>query len=104
MLVLELAGLTECFRAVVSSEEVTRGKPAPDVYLEAARRISVEPASCAVVEDSTNGIRAAAAAGMRVIAIPNQAFVPDDEALAKAETVLPSIEALDSGVVAALGG
>ena len=62
-LVLRLAGLTECFRAVVSSEEVARGKPAPDVYLEAARRISVEPASCAVVEDSTNGIRAAAAAG-----------------------------------------
>jgi HAD superfamily hydrolase (TIGR01509 family) len=103
-LVLELSGLRDRFRAVVSSEEVTRGKPAPDVYLEAARRLSVEPARCAVVEDSANGIRAAAAAGMKVIAIPNRAFPPEDQALAKADIVLPSIEALDPGMVAALGG
>jgi HAD superfamily hydrolase (TIGR01509 family) len=103
-LVLELADLTDRFQAAVSSEEVTRGKPAPDVYLEAARRISREPAACAAVEDSANGLRAAAAARMSVIAIPNRAFPPEQEALAKADVVLPSIEALDVEVVAALGG
>lgn len=101
-LVLELADLADCFQATVSSEEVPRGKPAPDVYLEAARRISREPAGCAVVEDSANGLRAAAAAGMSVIAIPNRAFPPDEEALATADVVLCSIEALRPEVVAAL--
>jgi HAD superfamily hydrolase (TIGR01509 family) len=103
-LVLELADLTDRFQAAVSSEEVSRGKPAPDVYLEAARRISREPARCVAVEDSANGLRAAAAAGMSVIAIPNRAFPPEQEALAKADVVLPSIEALDVEVVAPLGG
>ena len=103
-LVLSLAGLADCFQAAVSSEEVARGKPAPDVYLEAARRISKAPASCAAVEDSANGIRAAEAAGMRVIAIPNRAFPPDDEALTHADLVLASIEELDPEVVVRLGG
>jgi HAD superfamily hydrolase (TIGR01509 family) len=102
-LVLELAGLTECFQATVSSEEVSHGKPAPDVYLEAARRISREPADCAAVGDSANGLRAAATAGMSVIAIPNRAFPPDEEALENADVVLCSIEALRPEVVAALG-
>ena len=101
-LVLKLAGLSDCFEAAISSEEVARGKPAPDVYLAAARRISREPASCAAVEDSANGIRAAASAGMSVIAIPNTTFPPDDQALASADVVLPSIAALDPGVVAGL--
>ncbi len=101
-LVLELACLSDCFRASVSSEEVAHGKPAPDVYLEAARRISREPGRCAAVEDSANGLRAAAAAGMSVIAIPNRAFPPGDEALAKADVVLDSIEALTPAVVGAL--
>jgi len=70
-LVLELSSLASCFRATVSSEEVARGKPAPDVYLEAARRLGADPARCAAVEDSHNGILAAKAAGMRVVAIPN---------------------------------
>ena len=103
-LVLELAELTDCFRATVSSEEVPHGKPAPDVYLEAARRLSREPASCVAVEDSANGLRSAAAAGMSVIAIPNKAFPPDDEALEKADIVLASIAALDSDVVNAVSG
>jgi HAD superfamily hydrolase (TIGR01509 family) len=90
-LVLDLAGLTTLFDATVSSEEVTRGKPAPDVYLEAARRLSVSPSDCAAIEDSHNGILSAAAAGMRVIAIPNRAFPPGKEALAAADLVLPSI-------------
>ena len=74
--VLELSGLARWFRVTVSSEEVARGKPAPDVYLEAAQRLGVDPASAAAVEDSHNGIRAARAAGMAVIAIPNPHFPP----------------------------
>ena len=89
--VLELAGLADCFRATVSSEEVERGKPAPDVYLEACRRLGVEPARAAAVEDSHAGIASAKAAGMRVIAIPNPAYPPGDEALAQADLVLASL-------------
>jgi HAD superfamily hydrolase (TIGR01509 family) len=102
-LVLELAGLSDRFQAVVSSEEVAHGKPAPDVYLEAARRIACEPARCAAVEDSANGLRAAAAAGMRVIAIPNTDFPPPQALLAAADVVLASIEALEPGVIEKLG-
>jgi HAD superfamily hydrolase (TIGR01509 family) len=102
-LVLELAGLSDRFQAVVSSEEVAHGKPAPDVYLEAARRIGCEPARCAAVEDSANGLRAAAAAGMRVIAIPNTDFPPPQALLSAADVVLASIEALEPGVVEKLG-
>jgi HAD superfamily hydrolase (TIGR01509 family) len=83
-LVLRLAGLTDVFRVTVSAEEVQRGKPAPDVYLEAARRIDVRPERCVAVEDSANGLRAAAAARMTVIAVPNPHYAPDREALALA--------------------
>jgi HAD superfamily hydrolase (TIGR01509 family) len=101
-LALELAGFENLFQAVVSSEETAHGKPAPDVYLEAARRMSCEPALCAAVEDSTNGLRAARAAGMKVIAIPNRDFPPEAEALASADVVLPSIAALEPRVLVAL--
>lgn len=90
--VLDGAGITERFAATVSSEEVERGKPAPDVYLEAARRIGVDPAACAAVEDSSNGLRAAHAAGMIVIATPNHAFPPATDALALAAVVLDGIK------------
>ena len=93
-LVLELTGLDALFRATISSEEVPRGKPAPDVYLEAARRLRADPTSCAAIEDSANGLRAAAAAGMRVIAIPNREFPPDPEALGLADEVLGSLAEL----------
>jgi len=92
--VLRAAGLRELFPVVVSSQDVGRGKPAPDVYLEAARRLGVEPARCAAVEDSHNGILSAKAAGMRVVALPNPHFPPDDEALAQADAVVPSIAEL----------
>jgi HAD superfamily hydrolase (TIGR01509 family) len=88
--VLKGAGIARCFAAVVSSEEVARGKPAPDVYLEAARQLGVEPARCAAVEDSSNGLRAAHAAGMRVIALPNRHYPPDPDALALADVVVRS--------------
>jgi HAD superfamily hydrolase (TIGR01509 family) len=93
-LVLELARLRPFFEATVSSEEVPHGKPAPDVYLEAARRLRVAPELCAAVEDSGNGIRSAAAAGMAVIAIPNRDFPPDGEALGLASAVLRSLDDL----------
>jgi HAD superfamily hydrolase (TIGR01509 family) len=89
--VLEASGLARCFEATVSSEEVARGKPAPDVFLEAAGRLGVEPRASAAVEDSANGIRAARAAGMRVVAIPNRRYPPPPEALELADVVLESI-------------
>jgi HAD superfamily hydrolase (TIGR01509 family) len=93
-LVLETSGLGAFFEATVSSEEVSRGKPAPDVFLEASRRLGVGPTRCAAVEDSENGIRSAKAAGMRVIAIPNPQYPPADAALDDADLVLPSIAEL----------
>jgi HAD superfamily hydrolase (TIGR01509 family) len=92
--VLELSGLAACFAATVSSEEVERGKPAPDVYLECARRLGVAPTGCAAIEDSHAGIRSAESAGMRVIAIPNPTYPPDPDALAHADVVLPSLAEL----------
>ena len=97
--VLELADLGPLFRVTVSSEEVPRGKPSPDVYLEAARRLGVEPERCAAVEDSHSGIRSARAAGMRVVAIPNPSFPPDAAALAEADVVLASLAELTPAAV-----
>ncbi|HEY8030574.1 MAG TPA: HAD family phosphatase [Gaiellaceae bacterium] len=96
---LELADLSQSFSATVSSEEVAHGKPAPDVYLEAARRLGVDPRRCAAVEDSHGGIRSAKSAGMRVIAIPNPTYPPDDEALALADAVIRSLDDLTVAVV-----
>jgi len=98
-LVLESSGLGRYFKASVSSEEVARGKPAPDVFLEAARRLGVEPTHCAAVEDSENGILAAKAAGMRTIAIPNPHYPPHEDALVAADVVLASIEELTPAAV-----
>ena len=94
---LELAAL---FEATVSSEEVGRGKPAPDVYLEAARRLDVPASRCAAVEDSASGIRAAREAGMRVIAYPNRHYPPAADVLASADVVIDSLDALGSTTVA----
>jgi HAD superfamily hydrolase (TIGR01509 family) len=98
--VLDRAQLAPFFDVTVSSEEVPRGKPAPDVYLEAARRLEVIPPSCAVVEDSANGIRAGVAAGMRVVAIPNHDFPPPRDVLAMATVVLPSLKDLNPDALA----
>ena len=89
--VLARLGLTELFHVTVSSEEVERGKPAPDVYLEAARRLGVEPARCIAIEDSASGIRAAHAAGMRVIAYPNRHYPPAADVLALADVVVEAL-------------
>jgi HAD superfamily hydrolase (TIGR01509 family) len=98
-LVLRVSGLGRFFRATVSSEEVPRGKPAPDVFIETARRLGVPAERVAVVEDSENGILAGRAAGMRVVAIPNSRFPPGAEALAAADVVLGSLDELTPNVV-----
>ena len=98
-LVLSISGLERLFAATVSSEEVARGKPAPDVYLEAARRLDVPAERCAAVEDSENGILSAKAAGMRVIAIPNPQYPPADDALAAADLVLPTVADLTPSAI-----
>jgi len=89
--VLAVAGLQREFQVTVASEEVPRGKPAPDVYLEAARRLGQPPRACAAVEDSDNGIRSALAAGLRVVAIPNRDYPPPASVLAKAQLVIGSL-------------
>lgn len=97
--VLDAAGIAGRFAATVSSEEVARGKPAPDVYLEAARRLGVAPERCAAVEDSANGLRSAHAAGMRVLALPNAHYPPAPDALALADVVLASLDHLTAAAV-----
>jgi HAD superfamily hydrolase (TIGR01509 family) len=98
--VLRAAGLEDAFPVTVSSQEVPRGKPAPDVYLEAALRLGVEAPRCAAVEDSHNGIRSAKAAGMRVLAVPNPHFPPDAEAMRQADVVLGTVAELTAELVA----
>ena len=102
--VLALGGLGKAFTVTVSSEEVPRGKPAPDVYLEAARRLGCEPARCAAVEDSTNGIRSALSAGLAVVAVPNREYPPDPAVTAQAALVVGGLDQLSVAAVEALGG
>jgi HAD superfamily hydrolase (TIGR01509 family) len=90
-LFLELAGFGEAFRVTVSSEEVARGKPSPDVYVRAAEKLGVDPAGAVAIEDSSNGIRAAAAAGMPVIAVPNPHYPPAADALALAAATVRGV-------------
>jgi HAD superfamily hydrolase (TIGR01509 family) len=93
-LFMQTSGLGDRFQAWVSSEEVGRGKPAPDVFVEAARRVGIEPGHAAAVEDSHNGILAARAAGMTVITVPNHEFPPDPDALNQADLVLDGLDEL----------
>jgi HAD superfamily hydrolase (TIGR01509 family) len=102
-LVLDRSGLDRYFKAAVSSEEVPRGKPAADVYIEAARRLGTSPDGCVAIEDSENGIRSAHAAGMRVVAVPNREFPPAPEALGLADRVLESLDSLTGDLVEGLG-
>jgi HAD superfamily hydrolase (TIGR01509 family) len=100
---LELSGLAGAFAATVSSEEVARGKPAPDVYLETARRLGVSASRCVAVEDSSNGLRSAAAARMTVIAVPNPHYPPDSDALALAAASIPTLSELTPELVERVG-
>lgn len=100
--VLAAAGVEDRFRVTVSSEEVARGKPAPDVYLAAAGRLGVEPGHCVAVEDSANGLRSAAAAGMTVVAVPNPHYPPPADALALAAATVPTPAGLTAELVGSL--
>jgi HAD superfamily hydrolase (TIGR01509 family) len=97
--VLERTGWHKFFAAVVSADEVARGKPAPDVYLLALQLLEAAPSRAVAVEDSTNGIRSAHAAGLRVIAIPNHAYPPDAQALGLASSVIRTLDALEVGSI-----
>lgn len=92
---LETTGLTDAFRTTVSADEVARGKPEPDVYLEAARRLEVAPAHCLVVEDSLNGVLAGRRAGMTVVLVPNESVPPADEARTAASAVIDRLSDLE---------
>jgi HAD superfamily hydrolase (TIGR01509 family) len=100
--VLAASGLTRCFAVTVSGEEVAHGKPAPDVYLAATGLLGVDPARSAAVEDSTNGLRSAAAAGMAVIAVPNRTFPPTSDALGLASLTVRSLDELTPGAIASM--
>lgn len=100
--VLATAGIADRFQVAISSEEVDRGKPAPDVYLAAASRLGVDPTRCVAVEDSTNGLRAAVAAGMVLVAAPNAGFPPADDALALATAVVPGVAGVTVELIASL--
>jgi len=100
--VLQSAGLRSCFSVVMSTEQVAHGKPAPDIYLAVAAELGFPPGDCAAVEDSSNGLRSAAAAGLHVIAIPQPRYPPDPDALARASLVLPSLAGLTVDAVLGL--
>jgi HAD superfamily hydrolase (TIGR01509 family) len=101
--VLDAAGLRESFAVTLSTEQVARGKPAPDIYLAVTARLSRPPQACAAVEDSANGLRSAAAAGLRVIAVPRPKYPPDPGALELAGLVLTGLDQLTPAAVEALG-
>jgi HAD superfamily hydrolase (TIGR01509 family) len=101
--VLQHAGLRSRFTAAMSTEQVAHGKPAPDIYLAVAAELGRAPQDCAAVEDSSNGLRSAAAAGLRVIAVPQPRYPPDPDALARASLVLAGLAGLTTDAVAALG-
>jgi HAD superfamily hydrolase (TIGR01509 family) len=100
--VLQAAGLRSYFQVTMSTEQVPHGKPAPDIYLAVTARLGVAPSSCAAVEDSSNGLRSASAAGLHVIAIPHPKYPPDPDALAAASLVLTTLADLTPGAVATL--
>ncbi len=101
-LVLELSDLAGAFAVTVSSEEVGRGKPAPDVYLEAARRLGVQPGAAVAVEDSSSGLRSAASAGMVTVAVPNPHYPPSPDALALAAATITTLHELTPELVGGL--
>jgi HAD superfamily hydrolase (TIGR01509 family) len=100
---LELSGFGDAFAVTVSSEAVDRGKPAPDVYLDTARRMRVDPSRCVAIEDSSNGLRAAAAAGMAVVAVPNPHYPPEPDALALAAATVDGVAGVTPELVERVG-
>ena len=102
--VLDAAGLRASFAVTLSTEQVAQGKPAPDIYLAVTSRLGGRPQACAAVEDSSNGLRSAAAAGLRVIAVPRPRYPPDPDALKLASLVLTGLDQLTPAAVEDLAG
>ena len=100
---LDGMGLRGCFAVTMSTQQVARGKPAPDIYLAVTERLGHRPQRCAAVEDSANGIQSAAAAGLTVIAVPHPRYPPGPGALSSASLVLTSLAELTPDAVAQLG-
>jgi beta-phosphoglucomutase-like phosphatase (HAD superfamily) len=100
---LDAAGLAGTFAVTLSTEDVPRGKPAPDVYLAVAERLGVDAAASVAVEDSSNGVRSAAAAGMRVIAVPHRRYPLDEDARGRATLAIADIQSLTPDTVRAVG-
>jgi HAD superfamily hydrolase (TIGR01509 family) len=101
--VLESAGLTQRFQVNISTEEVGAGKPSPAVYQTVVGRLGVDPGQAVAIEDSSNGLRSAATAGLGVIAVPNAAFPPSEDALALAEVIVNSLDEITLELVASMG-
>ncbi|MEU4688409.1 HAD family phosphatase [Actinoplanes sp. NPDC023714] len=100
--VLETAGITDAFEVTLSTEEVPRGKPAPDVYLTAVQKLGLTPGECAAIEDSSNGLRSAAAAGLAVIAVPHGVYPPAADALAGARVAVTRIGEITTEMITTL--
>jgi HAD superfamily hydrolase (TIGR01509 family) len=101
--VLESAGLAQWFEVIVSTEEVVAGKPSPAVYQTVVQRLGVDPVQAIAIEDSSNGLRSAATAGLGVLAVPNAAFPPSEDALALADVVVYSLDEITLELVASMG-
>ncbi len=101
---LAASGLRSFFAVVKSAEQVAHAKPAPDIYLAVTGQLGFRPQDCAAVEDSTNGLRSAAAAGLQVIAVPHPRYPPDADALSAARLVLTGLAGLTTSAVSALAG
>jgi HAD superfamily hydrolase (TIGR01509 family) len=101
-LVLDRSRLRRLFAVSLSTDEVHRGKPAPDVYFEVTRQLDKDRRRCAAVEDSSNGLRSAAQAGLLVVAVPHPRYPPDPEAIAEAKAVLADLSALTPELVEGL--
>lgn len=97
-LVREL-GLTDVIQVIVSTEEVGRGKPAPDGFLAACAKLGATPRHTVAVEDSTNGIRSGLAAGMPVVAVPQDFHRPPQDLLDACSAVLPDLDGLTPELV-----
>jgi beta-phosphoglucomutase-like phosphatase (HAD superfamily) len=101
--VLDQSGLAASFAAAMSTEQVPRGKPAPDIYLAVSGALGIDPRRGAAIEDSANGLRSAAAAGLAVVAVPHPRYPPGPDALALAAVVLPGLAGLTPQVIEELG-
>ncbi len=102
-IVLESAGLAQWFQVSISTEEVGAGKPSPVVYQTVVGRLGVEPVQAIAIEDSSNGLRSAATAGLGVLAVPNAAFPPSEDALALADVIVDSLDEITLELVASMG-